>query len=80
MTVAAGFPLLAGVSGGVKACLAFLVRCASSVHDMAKIELSHLLFPIWYPAFDSGTSRDSTWFSKVAFTGSGSILFSGDTV
>ena len=79
-TVAAGIPLLADVSGGVKACLASLVRCSISVHGMAKIELSHPLFPIQYPAFDGGTSHVSTWFSKVAFTGSGSILFPGDTV
>ena len=43
-TVANGFPLLAGVSGGVKACIAVLVRYASSVHGMANFELSYLLF------------------------------------
>ena len=34
---------LAGVSGGVKACIAVLVRYASSGHGMAKLELLHLL-------------------------------------
>ena len=43
-TVANGFPLLAGVSGGVTACIAVLVRYASSVHGMENFELSHLLF------------------------------------
>ena len=43
-TVANSFPLLAGVSGGVQACIAVLVRYASSGHGMAKFELSHLLF------------------------------------
>jgi hypothetical protein len=40
-TVATSFPLFAGVSGGVKACI---VRYASSVHGMAKLELSPPLF------------------------------------
>ena len=43
-TVADSFPLLAGVSGGVKACVAALVRYVGSGHDMAMFELSHSLF------------------------------------
>ena len=44
MTVANSFPLLAGVSGGVNACIAALVRYVGSKHGMAKFELSHSLF------------------------------------
>ena len=43
-TVANSFPLLAGVSGGVKACIAALVRYAGSGHGIARFELLHLLF------------------------------------
>ena len=44
MTVANSFPLLAGVSGGVKACIAALVRYAGSGNGIARFELLHLLF------------------------------------
>ena len=37
------FPLFAGMSGGVKACMTVLVRYATSLHGMAKLELWHLL-------------------------------------
>ena len=43
-TFANSSPLLAGVSGGVKACIAVLVRYANSRHGMVKFELLHLLF------------------------------------
>ena len=43
-TVANSFPPLAGVSGGVKACVAALVRYVGSGHDMAMFEMSNLLF------------------------------------
>ena len=42
-TVANNFPLLAGVSGGVKACIATLVRYVGSGYGMARFELSLLL-------------------------------------
>ena len=44
VTVANSFPLLAGVSGGVKACIEALVWYVGSEHGMAKFELLHLLF------------------------------------
>ena len=43
-TVTNSFLLLAGVSGGVKACIAALVRYIGSGHGMARFELLHLLF------------------------------------
>ena len=43
-TVANGFPPLAGVSGGVKVCVAALVRYVGSGHDMAMFEMLHSLF------------------------------------
>ena len=42
-TVANSFPLLAGVSGGVKACIVVMVRYASSMHGMAKFKLLNSL-------------------------------------
>ena len=43
-TVTNSFPLLAGVSGSVTACIAALVRYVSSGHGMARFELLHSLF------------------------------------
>jgi hypothetical protein len=62
VTVAASFPLLAGVSGGVKACIAVLVRYASSVHGMAKFELSHLLLLGRFFAGGAGDANRSVCF------------------
>ena len=39
-----GFPLLAGVSGGVKAYIEALVRYVGFRHGMTKFELCHLRF------------------------------------
>ena len=44
VTVANSFPLLAGISGGVKACIAALVRYVGTEHGMARFDLLHLLF------------------------------------
>ena len=43
-TVANSFPLLDGLSGGVKTCVAVMVRYVNSGHVIAKLELLHLLF------------------------------------
>ncbi len=37
------FPLLDGLSGGVKTCVAVMVRYVNSEHVIAKLELLHLL-------------------------------------
>ncbi len=42
-TVANSFPLLDGLSGGVKTCVAVMVRYVNSEHVIAKLELLHLL-------------------------------------
>ena len=42
--VAITSPSLAGVSGGVKTCVAALVRYVGSGHDMAMLEMPRLLF------------------------------------
>ena len=38
------FPLFAGMSVGLKACVTVLIRYSSSLHGMAKLELLSLLF------------------------------------
>ena len=43
-TVANSFPLLAGVSGGVEACIAALVIYVGYGHGMARFVLLHSLF------------------------------------
>ena len=43
-TVANSFPPLAGVPGGVEACVDVLVRYVGSGHNMAMCELSYSLF------------------------------------
>jgi hypothetical protein len=42
-TAANSFPLLDGLSGGVKTCVAVMVRYVDSGHVIAKLELLHLL-------------------------------------
>ncbi len=42
-TVANSLPLLDGLSGGVKTCVAAMVRYVNSRHVIAKLELLHLL-------------------------------------
>ena len=61
-TVANSFPLLAGVSGVVKACIAVLVRYASSMHGMAKFDLSRLLLLGRFFAGGAGGANQSVCF------------------
>jgi len=58
-TVANSFPFLAGVSGGVKVCIAVLVRYASSKHGMTKFDLFHLLFLLRIFAGGVGSAHQS---------------------
>ena len=61
-TVANSFPLLAGVSGGVKACIAAMVRYVGSGHGMARFELLHLLFLGHFFAGDVGGANQFVCF------------------
>ena len=66
--VATSFHLLAGVSGGVKACIVVLVRYASSVHGMEKFELSHLFLLGRFFAGGAGGANQSVCFlSRFSF-------------
>ena len=60
--VANSFPFLAGVSGGVKASIAALVRYVGSGHGMAKFELYHLLFLGRFFAVGVGGAHQSVCF------------------
>ena len=61
-TVANSFPFLAGVSGGLKACVAVLVRYVSSRHDMTMFEMLHLLFLGRFFAAIVGDAHQSVCF------------------
>ena len=68
VTVATSFPLLAGVSGGVKACIAVLVRYVSSVQGMAKFELSHLFrLGRFFAGGAGGANRSVCFLSRLSF-------------
>ena len=65
-TVATSFPLLGGVSGGVEACIAVLVRYASSVNGMAKFDLLHsLLLGSFFAGGAGGSNRSVCFLSRL---------------
>jgi hypothetical protein len=61
-TVAHSFPPLAGMPGGVEACVDVLVRYVGSGHDMAMFELSYLLFLERFSAGGVGGANQSVCF------------------